>query len=226
MRDILTLLKQHALEYAGIATLLLTVAGLVEKFFGVTSIGTKFFKYSRKLALWLLIPFEPINVISHLLKRIANLEVTMLDVKREVSYNGGSSMKDAVKHLQNEGAENKQMLAEILLRMNAADEWDNRMIFRTDKLGQWTMINRAFLRQFGWIEQDVEGWNWENIIEQQDLANVREKWERAIENKSSFRDEVYILTADNNAKLCLVQASPICTDKELKGFYGTIEIIK
>lgn len=146
-------------------------------------------------------------------------------IKKELTFNGGSTLKNTVVEMKAENKVRIAMLAEILLRMNVADEWDNRMIFKLDEKAECVFINRAFLNHFGWLEKDIVGKNWENVIEPEELQLVTLKWERAIDTKSNYKNEQHILTYDNNSHFCLVQASPILIDGELKGFYGIIEMI-
>jgi PAS domain S-box-containing protein len=171
--------------------------------------------------LWLVIKRAGGYVGSHfaLPRKVKQIEVDITQIKKEVTYNGGLSMKDSIRELT-------AMTGELLIISKAREEWDDKMIFRLNEKGECTSINRAFLTHFKWLERDVLGKNWENIIKASDLPQVQEKIERAIESKADYRDEHYILTSEHDSELCRVQASPIIHEGLLRGFLGTIQIIK
>lgn len=166
-------------------------------------------------------------------KRLDRMEAKQEIIKAEVTYNGGGSTKDAVRRVENHVTELSDnvketalILSTIAARLHISELHNNRMTFRIDEEGACIEINEIFLRKFGYAEKDVLGYGYENLVHEEDVMEMRGKWQRAIEQCSRFKDEQRIFNSNKEMFDCCVQAFPICQGDKLIEFVGFIEILK
>jgi PAS domain S-box-containing protein len=194
--------------------ILLVFATLLKEVFGVSVIGKKLYKGAPLLWKWII---KMATYRKEVLSKLEEMTTDLKHVKVQVEYNGGSSMKDALRRIE-------EMVHFHGVRMDILDESNERMNFRMDSAGAVIFINDAFLKFFGYSEKDVMDFAWESLVRDEDLKHVQEKWTRAISKQSRFYDEHGICDIEGNCHECIVRAYPICERDVLKGYYGTIDI--
>ncbi len=166
-----------------------------------------------------------------LLEKIGN---SVENIERELRFNGGSTIRDAVEKLKKRDEEKWTVLMglydfskELSLRMDITDESDNRMSFKLGKEKKCTYISENFLRFFGYTDRDILGSDWEFCISPKYRTGVRSGWKKAYEFKSVYRNEQIIIASDASQHLCLVKAFPLNSkDGDFNGFYGVVEILE
>ncbi len=204
------------LLFASVVVLLTT---LLKNVFGVNVIGKKIYEL-----LWKWIMRSSIHRREMDFK-MNTLLGSVAEIKHQVTFNGGSSLKDIVASHTSMLSEMNTKLTFNQLRLDVNDMCSDRMTFKVDKHGACTFINDAFLKCFDYSEKDVLGFAFENLVHDEDVKEMRDKWARCIEKKTKFIDEQRIFTKDAKALNCLVRAIPLIEGDELHGFYGTIDII-
>jgi PAS domain S-box-containing protein len=201
---------------------LIVVAAFFEKVVGVTLTGKKIYKGAP--ALWKRI----------MVARTFRLEMRaeVKEIRDELKYNGGSSTKDMIKMLIDNDSKKTQILERLESGMNDMrliqkinDITSDQMKFSMDHQGSCTFINEAFLKMFGYTWRDLEGFNWESVIHDDDIEEVQARWKSAIQKRSRYTGEQRIVCANGECKYVRVTGYPIVENGELKGFYGTVEII-
>jgi PAS domain S-box-containing protein len=100
------------------------------------------------------------------------------------------------------------------------------MVFKLDANGACFFINDSFLKRFGYTEGDIEGFNWESVIHEDDREDVKKKWQRAIEKKSRFYNEQRVFTQSGEVVNCKVIGYPVLENGHLKEFYGTVDELR
>jgi PAS domain S-box-containing protein len=193
---------------------MLVFATLLKEVFGVSVIGKKLYKGAPLLWKWII---KMATYRKEVLSKLEEMTMDLKQVKVQVEYNGGSSMKDALRRIE-------AMVQFHDLRMDILDESNDRMNFRMDSTGAITFINDAFLKFFGYSEKDVLGFAWESTVRDSDLKHVQEKWTRVIDKQSRFYEEYGICDIEGACHECIVRAYPICEREVLKGYYGTIDV--
>ena len=165
----------------------------------------------------------------------SKLHHSVAHIEKEVTLNGGGSIKDAVTRLVRHDAGTWEILVELRdtsritnLRLDLTDEADKRMSFRISPLLECTKISDTFLRFFGYTENDVLGTDWEFCISDRCRDEVAARWRRAAERRTPYRNEHQILVdSDGKEYKCLVRGFPTNNvDGEFDGFYGTVEVIE
>lgn len=152
--------------------------------------------------------------------KLDNMNIQVLQVKKEVQYNGGSiTLSDAVKRLEKLVLHNQG-------RRDITDLCSDRMIFRMNDEGACVFINDAFLKTFGCTESEILDFAFENLVHDDDVAEMRLKWQKAITTKTAFKDEQRIIDCNNVFHKCRVVAHPIVVDGRLIEFSGIIDLLK
>lgn len=163
----------------------------------------------------------------------AALKSSLTKVEREVSLNGGKSMKDAVERLLRHDSGTWGILVELResarltnLRLDLLDEADRRMSFRISPTLECTKISATFLRFFGYTEKDMLGNDWEFCIAERSRAEVSARWQRSAAKQVPYRNEQYIVDSDGKEYKCVVRGYPLINiEGEFDGFYGTVEVM-
>jgi hypothetical protein len=156
------------------------------------------------------------------------------EIQSEVTYNGGKyKLKDAVFDLtqkvnaaQTQAIYNGNKLNEIEANFRLSDDIDDAMKFKLDETGACYYANRSLYSHFGFVENSIAGFNWENYIVVEDMERVHFKYERSIKTRSEFIDTHGIKHFDGVIKRYDVRTIPIIIGDVLKGFYGTIKEAK
>lgn len=103
----------------------------------------------------------------------------MDDIKKEISPNGGSSLRDSVDRI--EWMQVKHNLINIA-QLNASDiaYWES------DSNGLCVVASNSLCRLLGTSEPDIIGSNWASMIHEDDRGGVMHEWSESIRLKRSF----------------------------------------
>ena len=75
--------------------------------------------------------------------------------------------------------------------------------------GDVEFCNQRWLDYTGMSLNDVKGWGWATAVHPQDVADLRERWQAALRQKTSFAAEARLRRADGTYRWLLIQASPL-----------------
>jgi PAS domain S-box-containing protein len=174
---------------------------------------------------------QKINGHEEVKKRLIKLEEVNVEIKKELTPNGGSSMKDVI-----------TKLAETMVRvegsMTAMTEQASRMearqqsllnsvdipVFETDLSGKCTFANKSYLKLIGRTFDEVKGNGWINSIHPDDRVRVREQWDSAIHDMRSVELTYRVMGGDKSVYEVFCEASPI--EGAANGYSGHFETIK
>ncbi len=138
--------------------------------------------------------------IDNLSVMVPELYLKVEQILKEVTPNGGSSLKDIVTGLSCESVGNKQRLRAFLRK-------DEDPIFEVDACGKLVWANDAYLALCGRQLSDIVGNGWLNTIEMSDRDEVHEEMQCAIEQDRDFEMEYTIVHALGQRHLVRSQAS-------------------
>lgn len=109
--------------------------------------------------------FKP---LLNLLKSHEELILSVDTIKKEVTPNGGGSLKDVVNQLKRtcENIEKRQLVIEQ--RSRSSLQYHDEALFETDKKGNLLWANESFYNFAKKSAEDLEDFNWINIISERD----------------------------------------------------------
>ena len=116
------------------------------------------------------------------------------NIEKEITCNGGSSLKDAVINLNTTCGriENRQKIIEQ--RTKASLHYSNTALFETDKKGKLIWTNEPFFAMTGQTLTDVKGYDWITYIHEDEREDFMKEFESCLNMNRKFSVEV--MTSD------------------------------
>tara|TARA_B100001564_G_scaffold144438_1_gene121226 strand:+ start:6198 stop:6800 length:603 start_codon:yes stop_codon:yes gene_type:complete len=148
------------------------------------------------------------------------------EIKKELTTNGGSSLKDAIIGMKEscERIENRQRV--IIQRTKAALHYSSTALFETDKEGRliWSNVNLIDLtkRSNTWSKDAnymVEGFDWISLFKEEDRELVLSEFKSCLAMNRRFIKETELI---NGVKVRLLGYPYKITDTEHGGFLVSI----
>lgn len=129
--------------------------------------------------------------------------------------NGGSSVMDKLDQINGTLTQIDQE-SRILI-------WDSlpQGVFRTDKLGKFTKVNRTLLEMLGRGKYEVIGRGWISYIAPEDRDRVRKEYESSLSEQREFILDFNVLDARNGRIKVSVTARPTLQADQFIGYFGT-----
>lgn len=115
------------------------------------------------------------------------------DIKKELTPNGGTSIKDTVNKLavsMDKVVTSVESLSVQGTRMELRQQNVLNSVtvptFETDKNGECIFANKAYLELIGRSMEEIRGPSWVNMIHPDDRTKVKSEWESAVLEKRNF----------------------------------------
>lgn len=142
-------------------------------------------------------------------------------IHKQVLPNGGTSMSDRLDKMSLRGARVAAML-ETLADISDVPQ------FRTDELGDYNYVNRAFLALTGRQFDRLRGPNALNAIAPGDRQRVSDEWEASIEQERDFESDYRIIGAGGESipVRCLAQVFRDEATSRFLGYTGRLEDLR
>ena len=149
------------------------------------------------------------------------------EIKKELTTNGGSSLKDAIIGMREscERIENRQRV--IIQRTKAALHYSSTALFETDKEGRliWSNVNLIDLTKRSSNSWDknanymIEGFDWISLFKEEDREGVLSEFKSCLAMNRRFIKETELI---NGVKVRLLGYPYKITDTEHGGFLVSI----
>lgn len=175
---------------------------------------------------WMLVAITINQVVSALRTWLSKktMSKNVMDIKSQVTPNGGHSMNDKVDKLSKR-MEEQIALSEAFftIMMNRDDE----ALFRADEKGEWIFCNNKTSDIFGMYHRDMLGKGWEiaigkTITERYDFVRA---WNELINDNSPLNHQVWIKNQENhsNIDLYLITATKVTANGVFQFYLGKIQ---
>jgi len=130
-----------------------------------------------------------VKVIKPIIKILKNQDIfahSIDKIQKELSTNGGNSLKDAVVDLKNtcNRIENTQKIMEQ--RTKAALHYSNIALFETDNQGRLIWTNNKFYELTSSSVNDVDGYDWLSYIEESDRKSFLTEFKSCLSMNRKF----------------------------------------
>lgn len=137
-------------------------------------------------------------------------------IKKELTSNGGSSLKDQVCHINNKVGELDGRNRAYLYAL-ACPMWESNV------KGECIWVNRALMTLLNRPEHDLLGNAWMTLIGEDDKEDVIEEWEHAIQQERPFSMKYCLKDIDDKCVMVHGTTVPIMNHKsEIVGYMGSI----
>jgi PAS domain S-box-containing protein len=185
---------------------------------GAGAIGAIYLYVSKKIV----IPVKKyFSSISDSIGQIPKINNQISEISKELSTNGGMSIKDSVNRIDKNMHYLEQRQKAILTSSKQI------CYFETDSRGNVTTVNRLYQRLTNRTIEELLGYGWLNTIEESDREEVRSEWNRCISNIEEFHDIFYIQNTDGIKYRVRIEAFPIKSkDDSLLGYVGFLKEVE
>lgn len=162
------------------------------------------------------------------IKRIFKFIYTLLfvlpesikSIEKELKPNGGSSLRDAIKRIENAQILQEQRLMLIL------DSNPEIGVFETDELGNCTRVNNTYCRILNKTPEECYGMGWTTALHPDDKEKVFNEWNLAVKYSRPFEGEYRFIRTHGIPFNVKGKAFPIFNkDGKVFAWIGTITII-
>jgi PAS domain S-box-containing protein len=197
---------------------------LIFKYKDVIEFSTRVIKLLWKPFHWLIALFKmPFRLNEEAIAargRMDAVEKTLNDltkfIKKELTYNGGSSTLDAIRRIENRIIE--QEYAQNALLLDSENGY-----FRCSDSGSNKWVNRTFARYLGCGTSELLGLGWKKFIKTEELRRYNEVWQTAFQDGCEFEDEVEFINVNHQVIKLKISACPIVDDKgQVLSYVGTV----
>lgn len=192
-----------------------------------------------KLQRW----YQLYKELSEVIKGLPMFMQTSQDVStavKELSTNGGTSLKDAVLRIEEATLRNEasivqntvatQRTEELLSRLSARHQhlWKNSpsICFYADPMGLVTETNLAFQKVVNKNEDQLLRHGWINCIQIDKRNSVWQEWDQAIKQQRMFEVETIFNNRETQHKVFIKAVPILVTGGILIGYDGLIEILE
>lgn len=182
--------------------------------------GIMFATAAGALALFLWRSRRRIRAIVGVLARpFTSTEILRAEIKeiaKELRTNGGTSLRDVINRLEEQGQETRALVV-------AGMDRDRHPLFQADGHGRYAWVNVAYLTLTGRQKADVLSYGWINVVHPADRERVRAQWFSAVKENRSFEEQYRVLGLDGELHRVVCYAYPTVVNGEVKGWIGHLE---
>jgi PAS domain S-box-containing protein len=155
-------------------------------------------------------------------KRKEELIKKINEIKGELTFNGGSSLKDAVYRVEGN-------ISQLTKRVGSVEE-NQRAILNLNNIAYWISNNKGecveaspgLCKLLGRSESEIVGNNWAAWLVSEDKRRVYDAWEHAMNHHITF-DEIYSFVKPDGT---IIEVWGLAFHKEDGGVFGKLEEIK
>ena len=164
-----------------------------------------------------------IKPIIHIIDQQNSLAKSIETITKEVTTNGGNSIKDTITELRGtcNRIEHRQKVIEE--RTKAALQYNNVALFETDEHGRLTWTNSNFYDLTSDIVTSVEGYDWLTYILEDEREEVLDEFRSCVDMNRKF---LKFTTNVNNEKIKLEGVPYKINHSSHGGFIVNLSIIK
>lgn len=155
------------------------------------------------------------------LRAIPDLQADVKGIRYFVSPNGGGSLMDSAKRMEQAIAtvtEQLDLLAQTVVAENDTDDAIAR--FHCAPSGENTYVNQTYARWLGVGKAELLGWNFLNVIHPDDVVRVQTHWEQCRREHRQYRMTHRVIAANGEVFSLAVTCTPIPEGGEARRWIG------
>jgi len=175
-----------------------------------TSIGAIYYFICRAM--------KKLEPYTNMTESIGLINEDIKDIKKELTSNSGTSLKDLVFTIKADVKSNTDLTTTILNRQRWMLDNRSEPIFEANKDGKFTWVNDSFIKLTDRGLKDLKGHNWVNVLHEDNRNNIFNDWFLAVENKRNFEHTVEIVDGKNN----VYDAKIVAHRQEDGNYIGTL----
>ncbi len=158
--------------------------------------------------------------------RLDDMTVKIDQVVKEVTTNGGGSIKDAVLRLEEAQNKTQSATTRIEATQTAAMQLTGKAFWRSNPEGACTFASVNLSRLTGATPEQMQGAGWVSYVKKEDRASVKTEWDNAVKDQREFHMKYAYVHSDGQLVHVVGHAVPVLDDttKTLVGMIGWAEL--
>jgi hypothetical protein len=146
---------------------------------------------------------------------LPQLAESVQSIRQELTTNGGSSVKDAIKRIEERQLISSQIIPAIF----------HEGSFHADQYGRWFDISSSLCKSLRRSEHELRGNSWVSWIEDEEREEIFHEWNQAISDGRDF-DECFSFRTDTNEVIKVhVRAYKLLNaNNALTGYFGVFKL--
>jgi PAS domain S-box-containing protein len=162
-------------------------------------------------------------------KRYESLQISVNEIVKQLTPNGGTSMFDMVKQAHKLSLENVTMVAQTLEAVDRikAYQWQfaetlsDKPIWESDINGLCLRVNTSLAKLTERTVGEMVGGGWENTVHPEDRTRVYDEWTDAIQRKRTFESHYRVRSRSGKVYQVKAIAAPVFTEAgKVSSFLG------
>lgn len=150
-------------------------------------------------------------------------EIELLNKKldlicKELTPNGGSSLKDKINKIEAEIKKNTSVTESIFNRQRWIFNTNPIPVFEADKDGNFTWANNSYLTLTGFSIENVIKKGWINSLHEKDREDFLVSWYHAVKDSRNFERFALFVDSKGNPNRCRV----VATRADDGGYIGSL----
>lgn len=151
---------------------------------------------------------------------LVTLPESIKSIERELKPNGGSSLRDAIKRIENRQIIQEQRLLFIL------DSNPDVGVFETDEFGNCTRVSLTYCHMLNKTQDECTGMGWTTALYPEDKEKVFTEWSSAIKYSRPFDMKYRFMRANGSPFEVHGKANPIFgKDGKILAWLGMIKLV-
>ena len=155
-------------------------------------------------------------------ERITSLHNKVDVIFKEVTPNGGCSIKDKINSLSQQMAENTQMTEKIFHRQRWILDNRDEPIFESSEDGKCIWVNSSYMKLLKRDNTYFIEHGWKNAIHESDRDRVVDNWNDCVKDGRMYEDDYKMVDVDGN--IISVHCNAVKTHNN--GYIGSLKVIK
>jgi PAS domain S-box-containing protein len=149
-----------------------------------------------------------------------DIKINVDNISKEMTANGGKSLKDVVLDNNRKLLENTAITEKILYKQRWVLNNAREIIFDTNQDGRIEWANKNFTKILKTTDDFIIGNNWKNFISDADREKVTSDWDDCIKEKRNFDRHFSFIDSEGN------EHKVHCMAKGIKdyGYVGIVEV--
>jgi PAS domain S-box-containing protein len=177
--------------------------------------------------LWTNLIWPAVKKVGSLLKHLNPLHSLARDIaaiRKELTSNSGSSLKDAVYHIRDQQKVLGEAAKHTGARVTALLDGRTDMIWESDLQGRQVWANAALVAMTGRPASELLGGGWINVIHGDDRTRIKNAWIESVAGQYVFNEECRCVRPDDRVIKVRLIAKPYPTDGAVVCWIGTATI--
>jgi PAS domain S-box-containing protein len=158
--------------------------------------------------------------IQYLFRIAANADQIHSIIEKELTHNGGSSLKDAVRRIENnlQSTENK---FHAYLSLKKEPVWES------DHEGNCKWVNESYIRTVGYSLDHLKNLGWMMIVKEDQREDVEEQWLNTVGDKRNFLCRLTVVSSMGVEWKVIAHGYPVfASNGQLTGYLGIFDFDK